>query len=164
FDGLRVGADCLRGVFGRNHFTHMNARSNKIKGRGHRVSYGSQKLEVRSKKSEVRNQKSDFRSQISDFKIVFTACYFCILTSYFLIFFLLCQIFCKRCTSCTPGIFRRPAIIFSRCFKSAMSRTTSTLAWLLAVWAAMLRMLLLASPITPVMLFNMPKRSSQKTV
>ena len=36
--------------------------------------------------------------------------------------------------------------------------------FLFAVWAVMFLMLLLASPMTPVMFFNMPKRSSQKTV
>ena len=45
-----------------------------------------------------------------------------------------------------------------------MSSTTSTLAWLFAVCAVMLRILLFASPITLVMLFSMPNLSSQKTV
>ena len=51
-------------------------------------------------------------------------------------------IFCNLCTSCTPGIFRSPAMICSRCLRSEMSSTISTLAWLFAVCAPMLRMLL----------------------
>ncbi len=37
-------------------------------------------------------------------------------------------IFCRRCTSRTPGILRTPTMMRSRCLASAMSATRSTVA------------------------------------